>query len=152
MQSKIPGDNRRKYAITSCHLVKFEFDAVGLAFAAADDDAARDPAIAYRAGFEEGGAAEIIAAGLDRTAGGQRPHHLRRAMAKSKIADIGQRAVVGLQRVVRFELRDAIAAQDLPIGAARKHLAANGGAGKFAAGDRGDAARALAHLAPIERP
>src|SRR5579862_993387 len=151
MQSKIPDDNRRKYSIKSRHLVKFEFYAGGLAFAGADDDALGDPAVARGAGLEEGGAAEIIAAGLDRPAGGERRHHLGRAVAQRQVADIDQRAVVGLQRIARLELRHAIAAQDLPIGAARQHLAADVRPRKLAAGDRDDAARALADVAAIER-
>src|SRR5580704_9123027 len=136
MQSRMPGDKRCKCSIKSRHLVKFEFYAGWLAFAGADDDATRDPAIARGAGFEEGGAAEIIAAGLNRPAGGERRHHLGRTVAQRQVTDIDQRAVVGLQRIARLELRHAIAAQDLPIGAARQHLAANLWPGKFAASDR----------------
>src|ERR1700689_651062 len=140
MQSRMPGDKRRKCSIKSQHPIKIEFYAGWLAFAAADDDALGDPALARVAGFEEGGAAEVIAAGLDHPAGSERRHHVGRTVAQRKVTNIDQRAVVGLQGVARLELGHAVAAQDLPIGAARQHLAANLWPGKFAAGDRDDAA------------
>jgi hypothetical protein len=67
------------------------------------------------------------------------------------IAHVDQRAVVGHQRVARFELGHAIGAHDLPIGAARYHLAAQSRAKKFSAGDGDDAPPTLAHIAEIKR-
>ena len=45
-------------------------------------------------------------------------------MTQRVVAHIDQGAVVGAQRVARFELGNAVGAQDLPIGAARQNLAA----------------------------
>jgi hypothetical protein len=72
-------------------------------------------------------------------------------VAQRVVADVNQRAIVGLQRIACLEFGYPIVAQDLPIGASGDDLAAQPRANKFAAGDGHDAPPTLAHIAEIER-
>ena len=109
------------------------------------------PRIAGVAGLKKRGATEIIARRIDRPSGRERRDDVRRAVAQCMIAHVDQNAVVGPERVAGFELGRAVAAYDLPVGAATQHLAAHLRSGKIATGDRDDPPPTLAHIAEIER-
>src|SRR5262245_6196926 len=62
--------------------------------------------------------AEVIEAGIDRLAPPQPRHDVGRPMAQAVAGDEDARAVRGLDRVARLEMRDAVLTDDLPVGAA----------------------------------
>ncbi len=67
------------------------------------------------------------------------------------IANVDQCAIIGAKRIAGFELRNAVVAQDLPVGTARHDLAVQLRPGKIAAGDGDDPPPTLAHIAEVKR-
>src|SRR5690348_10147618 len=119
--------------------------------AAADEYRARQPLMRRGRSLEDRRAAEIIRGGVDRLAGEEPLHHRRGPVAQAAIDDADERAVIGLERVARLELGDAVGPDDLPVGAARQHHAAEPWSRHRAAGDGDDAAPAEMAFAELER-
>ena len=74
-----------------------------------------------------------------------------RRVADARVLDVDQAAAVGLQHVARVELREAVRAHDLPVRAARQHLAAHVRSLERAAEDGDDAAAPARHLTKLGR-
>src|SRR5438874_5019315 len=129
----------------------FQLDRRGAARAGSDADEAVQPAVALGAGLETRRGAHVVERGIDRLAGGKPADHLGRTMTVTEVAHVDERAVVGLERIARIELGDAVGTEQLPVGAARHHAAREPLAAEAPAGDRDDAPTAMRRVAELLR-
>jgi hypothetical protein len=72
-------------------------------------------------------------------------------MTITAVRHVDERAVVRLQRIARVEVRDAVGADHLPVGAAAQHPPREPLAAEAAAGDGNDAPTAERRLAQLHR-
>ena len=91
--------------------------------------------------------AEIDQFRVDRLAALQLLQQFDRAEAKALVLDIDHRAVVGLEGIFRLEFDQLVGPDDLEVGAERADLAIDPLAADLAAGNRNDAANAVADVA-----
>src|SRR6185312_11309014 len=101
--------------------------------------------LASRLEFRHG--AEIDQFRVDRFAALQFLQQFDRAEANALVLDIDHRAVVGLEGIFRLELDQLVGPDDLVVGAERADLAVDPLATDLAAGNRNDAADAVANVA-----
>lgn len=90
------------------------------------EDAVVDPRVTWHAGLELYGKAEIVFPRVDLLAPDNSCEHLGRAMPNTASGDVDESFIVRLQRVPRVYTGRAVGVDHLPVGAARKHLAAQG--------------------------
>ena len=100
-------------------------------------------------GLEPHHGAEIIERGIDAVAPRQPLQHRRRTMPQAVAGDQDARAAIGLDGVARLDVGGAVAAHDLPIGAARQDAAVELRAPHGAAGNVDDAPLAIGRAAQI---
>src|SRR3954463_11820803 len=98
-----------------------------MAFTGADEQRSRQVLQARRGSLEHRQRAEIHRGRVDVLAGKQLRGDVGGCPPNAGVLDVDELTLVGLQRVARVELREAVRAHDLPVGATRQHLAAYAG-------------------------
>src|SRR5262249_44636119 len=129
------------------NFVHVENHGARLARAAAERQDAIEPGGGGMRRLEPQARTEVIEAGIDRLAAPQPRHDVGRPMAQAVAGNEDARAVRGLDRVARLEMRDAVLADDLPVGAARQDPAVEPCAVHAAAQNVDDAALAIGRVA-----
>src|SRR5438105_12319024 len=129
----------------------FKLDRRGAARARSDADEAVQPPVALGAGLEARRGAHVVERGIDRLAGGKPADYVGGAMAVAEVAHVDERAVVGLERIARIELGDAVGTDHLPVGAARHDAPREPLAAEAPAGDRDHAPAAMRRVADLLR-
>src|SRR6185437_2260201 len=129
------------------HHMHVDHHAVGVTRSGGDENVLHQPAVFCSTGFEFRRGAEIDQFWIHRLAAFELLQQLDRPEADAPVLDIDHRAVVGLEGVFRFEIDQLVGADDLEVGAERQHLAVDPLAFHLAAGDRNDAADAMADIA-----
>ena len=124
-----------------------EHDAVGVARRRCDKQVFHQPAVFFGSGLELRHGAEIDQFRIDRLAAFQPLQQFDRAETNAPVLDIDHRAVVGLERIFRFEFDQFVGPDDLEVRAERADLAVDALAAHLAADDRNDPADAMADVA-----
>src|ERR1041385_6527407 len=115
--------------------------------AAADGQDTVEPGRGRIRGLEPHHCAEIVQRRIDGLVAGEPLHHLGRAVAVAVGVDQDLAARMGLDGVARMQVHDAVGAHDLPVGAARQHLAVEPRPFDRAAEDVDDATLAIGRVA-----
>src|SRR5688572_9861145 len=120
-----------------------------IAFANPDEDRAREPLQIGTGRLERRHRPEVDQCRIHRLASQQPLHHIRRGVADALVLHVDDLPLVGLERVARIELREAIRLDDLPVGAAGEHLPLDRRPLERAAEDLHDPPATVRHLADL---
>src|SRR4051794_21999250 len=129
------------------HLMHVDDDAVGVAGGGGDEEGFHQPSVFFVAGLEFWHGAEIDQFGIDRLAALELLQQIDRAEAQAFVLDIDHGAIVGLEGVFRLQLDQLVGPDHLEIGAESEDFSVDALPFHRAAGDRDDAADAVAGLA-----
>src|SRR5215467_9114808 len=125
--------------LASAHREEVESDRVRCPRRRADRHEIVEPRVWRRSGLEGGRGAEVVARRLHGLAGPEPRQYVGGARAHASVAHVHESAVPRAEGVARLEERAPVGAHELPVGAARQHLAGQALALEMTARDGNDA-------------